>query len=109
MKVPIWNIIGFQERDRQDSPNLNNDTFVDYLLLVLNIILELKKNPNSGILINYDDDDYTQGYSQIKEVFRALTKDDIFQPYISDDNFRTSNVRADDVGYNLYVFDKRYQ
>ena len=39
------------------------------------------------------------------EVFGASTKDDILQAYISDDNFRTSNVRADDVGYNLYVFD----
>ena len=31
------------------------------------------------------------------------------QPYISDDNFRTSNVAANDIGYNLYVFDIRYQ
>ena len=38
-----------------------------------------------------------------------MTKDDILQPYISDDNFRTSNVAANDVGYNLYVFDIRYQ
>ena len=45
----------------------------------------------------------------MKEAFRALTKDDIFEPYISDDKFRTSNVRADDVGYNLYVFDIGYQ
>ena len=27
MNVPIWIIIGFQQRDRQDSQNLNNDTF----------------------------------------------------------------------------------
>ena len=66
-------------------------------------------NPNAGILLNYDDDDYSQGYSQIKEAFRALRKDDILEPCIGDDNFRTSNVRADDVGYNLHVFDKSYQ
>ena len=36
---------------------------------------------------------------------KALTKDDILQPYISEENFRTSNVRAADVGYNLNVFD----
>ena len=29
--------------------------------------------------------------------------------YISEEDFRTSNVRAADVGYNLYVFDIRYQ
>ena len=28
MNVPIWIIIGFQQRDRQDSQNLNNDTFL---------------------------------------------------------------------------------
>ena len=33
----------------------------------------------------------------------------MLQPNISDDNFRSSTVRADDVGYNLYVFDIRYQ
>ena len=60
-------------------------------------------------MLNYDDDDYSQGYAQIKECFKALTKNDILQPYISDDNFRSSNVRADDVGYNLYVFDIRCQ
>ena len=54
-------------------------------------------------------DEYSQGYAQIKEVFTALTKDDIFQPYISDHDFIFSNVRADDNGYNLYVFDMRYQ
>ena len=61
------------------------------------------------MLLNYDDDDYSQGYHQIKEAFKALTKDNILQPYISDDNFRTSKVAAKDVGYNLYVFDIRYQ
>ena len=38
-----------------------------------------------------------------------MTKDDILQPYITDDNFRTSNAAANDIGYNLYVFDIRYQ
>ena len=42
MNVPIWIIVGFQQRDRQDSQNLNNDTFVGYLLLVLNVLLEQK-------------------------------------------------------------------
>ena len=76
---------------------------------MLRLLSEPKKNPDAGILLNYDDDDYSQGYNQIKEAFRALTKDDILQPYISHDDFRSSNVRVDDVGYNLYVFDVRYQ
>ena len=44
-----------------------------------------------------------------KKFFLALTKDDIFQPHLSDHDFRSSNVRADDVGYNLYIFDIRCQ
>ena len=59
--------------------------------------------------MNYDDDGYSQGYAQIEEAFRALTKVDILQPDTSDDDYRSSNVRADDVGYNLYVFDVRHQ
>ena len=60
-------------------------------------------------MLNCDDDDYAQAYGQIKEVFKVLTKDNTLQPYISDPNFRLSNVRVDDVGYNLYVFDMTYQ
>ena len=33
----------------------------------------------------------------------------MLQPYISNDDFRSYKVRADDVGYNLYVSDIRYQ
>ena len=72
-------------------------------------VIGSEKNPDAGILLNYDDDDYSQGYAQIKKAFRALTKDSILTPYISDDDFRSSNTMVGDVGYNLYVFDKRYQ
>ena len=59
-------------------------------------------------MLNYNDDDYSQGYEQIKKPSRALTKDDILQPYISDNDFRSSN-NGNNIGYNLYVFDIRYQ
>ena len=109
MNVPIWNIIGFQQQDRQDSQNLNNDTFCRLPVVSAQCIIRTEKHPDAGNLLNYDDDDYSQGYHQIGEAFTALTKDDILQPYISDDAFRTSNAAANDVGYNLYVFDIRYQ
>ena len=109
MKVPIWNIIGFQQRDRQDSQNLNIDTFCRLPVVSAQCIIGTEKYPDAGILLNYDDDEYSQGYHQIKEAFKALTKDDILQPYISEADFRTSNVAANDTGYNLYVFDVRYQ
>ena len=109
MNVPIWIIIGFQQRDRQDSQNLNKDTFCRLPVVSAQCIIGTEKYPDVGILLNYDDDDYSQGYHQIKEAFRALTKDDILQPYISEADFRRSNVAVNDIGYNLYVFDKRYQ
>ena len=59
-------------------------------------------------MINYNDDDYSQGYGQIKEAFRALTIDDSFQPFISYNDFRSSN-NNNDFAYNSYVFDIRYQ
>ena len=61
------------------------------------------KNPESAILLNYDDD-YNQCYGQTKRAFRAITRHDIFQPFTSDHDFRLSNI-GDNIGYNLYVFD----
>ena len=109
MNVPISIIIGFQKRDRQDSQNLNTDTFCRLPVVSAQCIIGTEKYPDAGILLNYEDDDYSKGYHQIKEAFKDLTKDEILQPYISDDNFRTSNDAANDIGYNLYVFDIRYQ
>ena len=109
MNVPIWIIIGFQQRDRQDSQNLNNDTFFRLPVVSAQCIIGTEKYPDAGILLNYDDDDYCQVYHQIKEAFRALTKDDILQPYISEADFRRSNVAVNDIGYFLYVFDIRYR
>ena len=109
INVPIWIIIGFQQRDRQDSQNLNNDTFCRLPVVSAQCIIGTEKYPDAGILLNYDDDDYSQGYHQIKEALRASTKDDILQPYISEADFRRSNVAVNDIGYNLYVFDIRYQ
>ena len=109
MNVPIWIIVGFQQEERQDSQNLNNVTFCRLPDRSAQYKIGTQKHPDAGIILNYDDDDYTQGYSQIEEAFRALAKDDIFQPYISLDNFRSSNIRAYDIGYNLYVFDIRCQ
>ena len=38
MSVPLWTIIGFQQRDRQESQNLNNDIFLGYQLVVLSVL-----------------------------------------------------------------------
>ena len=109
INVPIWIFVGLQQRDRQDSQNLNNDTFYRPPVTSAQCILGTENYPDSAILlICDDDDDYSQGIGQIKEAFKALTKDDILQSYISDHDFRSSN-NDDDIGYNYYVFDIRYQ
>ena len=108
IKVPIWIIIGFQQCDRQYSQNEKNDTFYRPSITSAQCIIGTEKYPDSSILLNYNDDDYIQGYGQIKQAFRALTKDDILQPYISDHDFRSSD-NNNDIGYNLYVFDIGYQ
>ena len=109
MNVPIWVIIGFQQKDRQDCQNLNNDTFCRLPVVSAQFVIVTEKYPDAGILLNYDYDDYSQGYDQLTENFRTLTEGDILQPYIGDDSFKTPNVRAVVIGYNLYVFDIRYQ
>ena len=59
-------------------------------------------------MLNYNDDSYSQVYGQIKEAFNALTKDNLLQQNISDNDFRSSND-GDNIGYNIYAFDIRYQ
>ena len=71
-------------------------------------IIGTENYPDSAIFSNYDHDDYSQGYGPIKESFKALTKVDILEPHISEHDFESSN-NGYDIGYNLYVFDIRYQ
>ena len=108
INVPIWIIVGFQQMDRQNDQNLNNGAFVRLPVISAQCIIGTEKYPDSAILLNYNDDDYSQGYGQIKEAFKVLTKDDILQPYISVDDFRSSNDGVDN-GYNIHCFDIRYQ
>ena len=109
MNVPIWIFAGFQPRDSQDSHKLNNHNFFRTPVSSAQGRNGTESYPAPGVLLNYDDDYYSRGFGQIKEAFRALAKDDILQPQISDHDFRSSNIRADDVRYNLYVFDIRYR
>ena len=108
INIPTWIFVAFQQNDRQHDQNLNNDIFVGLPVTSAQVAIGTERYPDSGILLNYDDDDYSQGYGQIKEAFKALTKDDILLPYISEDDFRSSN-EANNIGYNIYAFDIRYQ
>ena len=108
INVPIWVYVVFQQMDRQNDQNLNNDTFVRLPVISSQCILGTEKYPDSAILLKYNVDDFSQGYGQIKEAFKALTKDDILQPYISEDDFRSSND-GDKIGFNIHCFDTCYQ
>ena len=108
INVPIWIFVAFQQNYRQNYQNLNNDTFYRHLVTSAQCIIGTEKYPDSGISLNYNDDDYSQGYEQIKEAFKALTKDKLLQQYISEHDFRSSND-DNDIGYNIYAFDIRYQ
>ena len=108
INIPTWIFVAFQQNDRQHDQSLNNDTFVRLPVISAQVIIGTERYPDSAILLNYDDDDYSQGYGQIKEAFKALTKDDILQPYITEDDFRSSN-EDNIIGYNIYAFDIRYQ
>ena len=88
MIVPIWTILGFQEIGRQNSQSLNNDTFYRPPVAIAQCVIGTDKYPHSAIFLNYDYGDCFQRYGQIKEAFKALTTEDIFNPYISDDDFR---------------------
>ena len=104
INVPLWIFVAFQQNDRQNDQNLNNDTFYRPLVTSAQCIIGTEKYPDGGILLNHNDGDYSQGYGQIKEAFKALTKDNLFQQYISEHDFRSSND-GNIVGYNKYAFD----
>ena len=106
--VPLWIYVAFQQKVRQHDQSLNNDTFVRLPIIHAQVIIGTEKYPDAAILLIYSDVDYSQGYGQFKEVFKILTEDNILQQYISEIDFRSSND-DNDIGYNIYAFDKRYQ
>ena len=106
INIPSWIFVGFQQNDRQHDQNLNNDPFIRLPVISAQVVIGTERYPDSGNLLNYDDNNYVQGFAQIKEAFKSLTKDDILQPYISEDDFRSSN-EGNNIGYNKYSFDIR--
>ena len=114
INVPIRVIIGVQQRDRQGSQKLNKCTFYRAPATSAQCIRGTEKYPEAAILIDYDDEVFSQGYGQIKEALKALTKYDIRKLYISDQRSRSTNVNVDgeainDFGFIFFVFDMRYQ
>ena len=62
INVPIWILVGFQQKHRQFSQNLNIDTFYRTPVTTEQCNTWTEKIPDCGIFLNYDDDDYSQGF-----------------------------------------------
>ena len=58
--VPIWVYVCFQQNDRQHDQNLNDDTFCRLPVLSAQCIIGSENYPDSGILLIFDDDDFSQ-------------------------------------------------
>ena len=75
--VPIWVFVIFRQSDREHNQNLNNDTFFRTSVTSVQCIFGTEKHPDNAILLNYNDDENSQWYGQIKKGFGALTRDNI--------------------------------
>ena len=107
--IPTWIFTVFHQGDREHDQHLNNDSFCRLPLINAQCVTGTERYPDSAMLLNYDDDEYSQRYGEIKEAFRALTHDNILQPrYKSEDDYRSSNGGNNFV-YNKHTSDKQYQ
>ena len=111
VNVAIWIYVVFQQSDRQHDQNLKTDTFYRMPVTSAQVVIGTERYPDNSVLLNYNDDDYSQVYGQIKEAFKSLTKKIILQLYISEDDFRSFSVGdgGNEIGYNIHAFDIRYQ
>ena len=97
--------------NKKISQNLNIDNSSSFYRPPISnaqCIIGTRKNPYAGIFLNYNDVYYSPGYGQFKEAFETRTKEDLLQPYQSDQVFRSSKngVGGD---CNSHAFDIRYQ
>ena len=77
INIPFWIVNGFQQRERQDSQKSNNDPIYRPPKTSAQDSVGTEIYPDSALLLKYADEGYSQGYSQSKETFGALPKDDI--------------------------------
>ena len=108
INVLIRFYVVFQQNDRQRDQNMNNDSFYRMPVTTAQCFIGNEKHPDSDIFLNYNDDDYSQGYGKIKQAIKALTNDNILQLYIVEDDFITS-IDGDNIGDNIHSSDIQYQ
>ena len=57
INVPIWIIVGFQQRERQDPRKLNNDTFYRHPVTSAQCTIGSENEPDSTNLLTYNDNE----------------------------------------------------
>ena len=70
INVPIGVFVVFQQVDRKNDRNLNNDTFVRLPVMSAQVVIGTERYPDTGILLNYNDNDYSQGCGQKKKLLK---------------------------------------
>ena len=107
--IPIYVLVGFMLRDQFYQQHQNIDTFYRPSVVNAQRIIGSEKFPDAGTNCNFAIDKYSQTYGEIVSCFRHIAKDNIFQAYITQKGFTTSNNIPDgNRGYNLYIFDIRH-
>ena len=97
--LPIYGFVGSQVRNWLDNQEHDNDLFTRLPLSCVQCIIITGEYTNAGIILNYDDDSFSQNYGKIVSCFEHLTRANFLLAYI------TRNYFGSDNAYNLYVFD----
>ena len=91
---PIYLIVGFMQRDQFIQQHQNNDTFYRPSVVNAQGTIGSEKFSDADINFKYAIDENSQAYGEIAS--RHLVKDDILQPYITQNDIISSNEYAND-------------
>ena len=94
---PIFVIVGFQARKKNDSQIHNNATFDNFPISNAVCKTGSEKYPDDGIECDYDRDKYDQAYSEIENFYHSKSETNLLNPIIDLHKLGTN--------YNFYVFD----
>ena len=83
------------QRDQFVQQHQKIDTFYRPSVVNAQCNIGNEKLPDAGMKFNYANDKYSQAYGEIVSCFRILAKDNILQPYITQNHFITSNNYPD--------------
>ena len=89
LDILVYVILGFHQRDILYNQQLNTDCFQRPAVSFAQCNIGTDKIPHAGITLISRQNKCSQRHSQF---VCHLTKDDILQPYVSQQDFRPSNI-----------------